>query len=108
VVINPAGRHNFAGFLPLSVRAANVYTPEQWAATGHPVNQNTWLFDGLSFQVPGPSMDELRAWLAARCQIVDEERLVPDAGAEWKRKYQPSTGQREWRIQEAQYNCATN
>jgi hypothetical protein len=105
---NAAGGDNFAGFLPTSVRAVNVYTPQQWVAAGRPVNQNTWLFDGLSFQAPGPSMDELRAWLGTRCQIANEEQLVHDAGAEWKRKYQPGTGQREWRIQEAQYNCATN
>lgn len=101
-------KRKFSGYLPLSVRVANVYTPQQWVAAGRPVNQNTWLFDGVSFQVPGPSMDELRAWLGARCQIVNQEQLVHDTGAEWKRKYQPSTGQREWRIQEVQYNCAKN
>lgn len=109
---NPATRAAsngyFAGFLPLSVRAPNVYTPQQWIAAGRPVNRETLLMDGLSFQVPGPPMDELRAWLNSRCTITNEQHFVHDSGAGWKRKYQPITDQRAWRIQETVYDCAAH
>jgi hypothetical protein len=62
--------------------------------------------DGLSYWVPGPSMDEIRKSLSSRCTQVSEEELARDTGAKWKQEYQPSSGQREWRIKVVTYGCA--
>jgi len=105
---NPTTKGHFVGFLPISVRFPSVYSPQQWAVAGRPTSRNMLLVDGLSFQVTGPSMDEIRAWINSRCRITDEEHLVHDPGADWKREYQPQTGQRAWRIQEDQYDCSTS
>jgi hypothetical protein len=64
------------------------------------------VFDGLSFAVPGPSMEEIRASLSSRCQPAGEEDLVRDTGARWKQQYQPTTGQRVWRIRVNSYECS--
>jgi hypothetical protein len=34
---------------------------------------------------------------------VSDEDLVRDTGAKWRQKYQPSSGQREWRIKVVTY-----
>jgi hypothetical protein len=104
---SPVTKGYFAGLLPLSVRAPNVYTPQQWIAAGTPTSQTVVVFDGLSFGVPGPSMDEIRAALSSRCKTVGEQNLVRDTGAKWKQEYQPTTGQRVWRIRIVTYGCAT-
>jgi Dolichyl-phosphate-mannose-protein mannosyltransferase len=105
---NPVTRAYFAGLLPLSVRAPNIYTPQQWVDAGSPTSASVAVFDGLSFGVPGPSMEEIRATLSARCKAADEEDLVRDPGAKWKQQYQPTTGQRAWRIQINSYGCPTS
>ena len=61
--------------------------------------------NGLSFQVPGATIEDLQTILNARCKQTNEQRLVHDSGAEWKREYQPITGQRAWRIQVTTYSC---
>lgn len=104
---NPVTNGNYVGLLPVSVRATNVYTPEEWTAAGEPTSQTVVLFDGLGFGVPGPSMGELRATLSARCKTVSEQDLVHDTGAKWKQGYQPTTGHRAWRIEIVTYACAT-
>ena len=73
---------------------------------GAPTKPVVVVFDGLSFGVPGPSMEEIRAALSARCKTVGEEDLVRDARAEWKQQYQPTTGQRVWRTSVVTYGCA--
>lgn len=105
---NPVTNGYFAGSLPVSVRAPNVYTPQQWIDAGSPTSTTVAVFDGLSFGVPGPSMDEVRAALSARCKINGEEDLVRDSGAKWKQEYQPTTGQRVWRIRVVTYGCAAH
>jgi hypothetical protein len=104
---NPTKNGHFAGFLPVSVRTPNVYSPQQWIDAGSPTSSTVAVFDGLSFGVPGPSMDEVRAALGTRCKIAGEEDLVRDTGAKWKQEYQPTTGQRVWRIRVVTYGCAT-
>jgi hypothetical protein len=94
------------GLLPTSLHVPNIYTPQQWISAGAPVKQTVAVVDGLSYWVPGPSMDEIRASLSARCTQVGEEDLVRDTGAKWKQKYQPASGQREWRIRVVTYGCA--
>jgi len=44
--------------------------------------------------------------LGSRCKLVGEQDLVRDAGAKWKQEYQPTTGQRVWRIRVVTYICA--
>jgi phage FluMu gp28-like protein len=51
-------------------------------------------------------MDEIRKSLSSRCTQVSEEELARDTGAKWKQEYQPSSGQREWRIKVVTYGCA--
>lgn len=103
---NPMTNRYYAGLLPTSVRAPNIYTPQQWISTGAPVTQTVAVVDGLGYWVPGPSMEEIRASLKSRCTQVSEEELARDTGAKWKQEYQPSSGQREWRIKVATYGCA--
>jgi len=102
---NPSIRGHFAGLLPISVQTPNVYTPQQWVDAGSPAAQTVFLADGLNFEMPGPAIEDLRSALDSRCRIIDEQRLVHDSGAEWKRKYQPVTGQRSWRIRVNSYTC---
>lgn len=103
---NPTTNRHYAGLLPGSLHAPNIYTPQQWISAGAPVKQTVVVVDGLSYWVPGPSMDEIRASLSSRCTQVSEEELARDTGAKWKQEYQPSSGQREWRIKVVTYGCA--
>jgi hypothetical protein len=103
---NPTTNGYFAGFLPVSLHASNIYTPQQWIDAGSPTSATVAVFDGLSFGVPGPSMDEVRAALSAPCEVAGEQDLVRDRGAKWKQEYQPTTGQRAWRIQVTSYDCS--
>jgi Dolichyl-phosphate-mannose-protein mannosyltransferase len=103
---NPLTNRDYARLLPTSLHAPNIYTPQQWISAGAPVKQTVAVVDGLSYWVPGPSMDEIRASLSSRCTQVSEEELARDTGAKWKQEYQPSSGQREWRIQVVTYGCA--
>ena len=103
---SPATSGNFAGILPSSVRAPNIYSPQEWMDAGAPTRPVVMVFDGLSFAVPGPSMEEIRASLSSRCQPAGEEDLVRDTGARWKQQYQPTTGQRVWRIRVNSYECS--
>jgi hypothetical protein len=64
------------------------------------------VYDGLSYGVPGPSMEEIRHVLDSRCAKAGEEHFVHDSGARWKQEYQPVSGQREWRIQVNNYSCS--
>ncbi len=102
---NPTTNRNYAGLLPTSLRAPNIYTPQQWISAGAPVKQTVAVVDGLNYWVPGPSMEEIRAALSSRCSRVSEVDLVRDTGAKWKQKYQPASGQREWRIRVVIYGC---
>jgi hypothetical protein len=102
---NPSQNGHFAGFLPTSLHAPNVFTPQQWVDAGRPSAKTVVLYDGLSFEVPGASMDDVRHLLSPRCESTGEEHLTHDPGASWKRKVQPITGQREWRIQISTYSC---
>jgi len=103
---NPMTSGHFAGFLPVSVRAPNIYTPQQWIDAGSPTSSTIAVFDGPSFGAPGPSMVEIRRTLSVRCNVVGVRDLVRDAGAEWKQRYQATTGQRVWRISVVTYGCA--
>jgi len=87
------------------VRAPNIYSPQEWIDAGAPTRPVVAVFDGLSFGVPGPSMEEIRTALSARCKTAGEEDLARDAGAKWKQQYQPTTGQRVWRIRVVTYGC---
>ena len=102
---SPATNGYFAGLLPRSLHAHDVYTPQQWIDAGSPTSTTVAVFDGLSFGVPGPSMDAVRANLSARCKVAGEQDLVRDSGAKWKQEYQPTTGQRVWRIRVVTYGC---
>jgi hypothetical protein len=42
------------------------------------------LMNGLSFEIPGMTTEDLRPLLDARCKNIDEQRLVHDCGAKWK------------------------
>jgi len=103
---DPTTNGYFAGLLPVSLHASNIYTPQQWIDAASPTSATAAVFDGLSFGVPGPSMEEIRAALSARCKTVREQDLVRDTGAKWKQEYQPTTGQRAWRIRVVTYACA--
>ncbi len=103
---SPATNGNFAGILPSSVRAPNLYSPQEWMEAGAPTKPAVVVFDGLSFGVPGPSMEQIRNAWSARCKSVGEQDLVRDAGAKWKQEYQPATGQRVWRIRVVTFGCA--
>jgi hypothetical protein len=103
---NPMTNRDYAGLLPTSLHAPDIYTPQQWISAGAPVTQTVAVVDGLSFWVPGPAMEKIRASLRSRCTQVSEEDLVRDSGAKWKQEYQPSSGQREWRIKVVTYGCA--
>ena len=89
---NPMTNRDYEGLLPSSLHAPNIYTPQQWISAGAPVKQTVAVVDGLSYWVPGPSMDEIRASLSSRCTQVSEEELARDTGAKWKQEYQPSSG----------------
>lgn len=102
---NPSLNGHFTGFLPTSLRAPNVFTPQQWVDAGRPLANKVVLYDGLSFEVPGATMDDVRQLLSPPCQAAGEEHLVHDSGARWKQEYQPITGQRAWRIQISTYSC---
>jgi hypothetical protein len=104
---SPVTTGYFAGLLPLSLRARDVYTPQHWIDTGSPTSATVAVFDGLSFGVPGPSMDGVRAALSARCKVAGEQDLVRDTGAKWKQEYQPTTEQRVWRIRVVTCRCAS-
>ena len=103
---SPVTKGYFAGLLPGSLHAPNDYTPQQWIEAGSPTTQTVAVFDGLSFGVPPPSMDEIRAALSLRCKTIGEQDLVRDTGAKWKQEYQPTTGQRLWRIRVVTFGCA--
>ena len=103
---NPMTNRHYAGLLPISLHAPNIYTPQQWISAGAPVKQTVAVVDGLSYWVPGPSMGEIRASLSSRCAQVSEEDLVHDTGAKWKQEFQPLSGQRKWRIKVVTYGCA--
>jgi hypothetical protein len=94
---SPETKGYFAGLLPGTLHAPNVCTPQQWISA---------VFDGLSFGVPGPSLGEIRAALSARCKPLGKQDLVRDTGAIWKQDYQPTTGQRLWRITVVTFGCA--
>jgi hypothetical protein len=98
-------RH-YARLLPISLHAPNIYTPQQWISAGAPVKQTVAVVDRLSYWVPRPPMQEIRASLSSRCTQVSEEDLVRDTGAKWKQEFQPSSGQREWRIKVVTNGCA--
>jgi hypothetical protein len=102
---NPMTNRQYAGLLPNSLRAPNIYTPQQWILAGTPVKQTVAVVDGLNYWVPGPSMEEIRASLSSRCTQRTEADLVRGTGARWKQKYQPASGQREWRIRVVIYGC---
>jgi hypothetical protein len=102
----PMTNRDYVGLLPTSLHAPNIYRPRQWISAGAPVKQTDAVVDGLSYWVPGPSMDEIRASLSSRCTQVSEEDLARDTGAKWKQEYQASGGQREWRIKVVTYGCA--
>jgi hypothetical protein len=103
---NPMTNRDYAGLLPTSLHAPNIYKPQQWISAGAPVKQTVAVVDGLSYRVPGPSMEEIRASLSSRCTRVSEEDLARDTGAKWKQEYQPASGQREWRIKVVTYGCS--
>jgi hypothetical protein len=103
---SPATNGNVAGILPSSVRAPDIYSPQEWMETGAPTKPVAVVFDGLSFRGPGPSMEEIRAALSARCKTVGEQDPARHAGAKWKQEYQPTTGQRVWRIRVVPFGCA--
>lgn len=104
---NPARNGHFAGLLPASVAAPKVFTPQQWVDAGSPLAKTVVLYDGLSFEAPGASMDDIRSLLSHRCEVAGNEHLVHDSGANWKQEYQPITGQRAWRIQISTYACSS-
>jgi hypothetical protein len=103
---DPVRNGHFAGVLPATVRAANIYSPQEWIDAGSPVAPTVAVFDGLSYGGPGPSMEEICHALNSRCASAGEDHLVHDSGARWKQEYQPVSGQREWRIQVNQYSCS--
>ena len=102
---NPAAQGHFSGYLPVTVRTPGVYFPQQWIDAGHPMARTVMLVNGLSFEVPGATIEDLRPLLDSRCKNVREQQLVHDSGAKWKREFQPITGQRAWRIQVTTYTC---
>jgi hypothetical protein len=75
-------------------------------SAGAPVKQTLAVVDGLNYWVPGASMEGIRASLSSRCTTVSEEDLVRDTGAKWKEKYQPASGQPEWRIKVVTFGCS--
>jgi hypothetical protein len=102
---NPTAQGHFSGYLPTTVHTPGVYSAQQWIDAGQPMARTVMLVNGLSFQVPGATIEDLQTILNARCKQTDEQRLVHDSGAEWKREYQPITGQRAWRTQVTTYSC---
>jgi hypothetical protein len=102
---NPVAQGRFSGYLPVTVRAPGVYFPQQWIDAGRPMARTVMLVNGLSYEVPGATIEDLQTILEARCKNMGEQRLVYDSGAKWKRQYQPITGQRDWRIQVTTYSC---
>ena len=103
---SPIKTGQFAGFLPDSIRAPNIYAPEQWSDAGAPTGPSIALFDGFGIG-PGPSMiDDIRTSLNDRCLMVGEQRLVRDFGAEWKRRFRPDEGYGTWRIRITTYDCS--
>ncbi|HEY0703421.1 MAG TPA: glycosyltransferase family 39 protein [Candidatus Acidoferrales bacterium] len=102
---NPVEQGHFSGYLPVTVRTPGVYFPQQWIDAGRPMARTVMLVNGLSFEVPGATIEDLGPVLDAHCKKIDEQRLVHDSGAKWKREFQPVTGQRVWRIQVTTYTC---
>ncbi len=96
---------DFAGLLPDSVRIAGVYDPKQWMDANRPVASTTLLVKGLHFGMPFASTEETEHWLDEHCTLLELQRMVHDAGFQWKQRYAAEIDQPEWRIEVRKYGC---
>jgi dolichyl-phosphate-mannose-protein mannosyltransferase len=94
----------FAGLLPDSVRAAGVYTPQQWIEAGTPMRPNMLLVEGVHYGNPADATGKAQSWLDQRCSLDNLERRVHDSAAGLKQSY-VGFSQPEWRVQVRNYSC---
>jgi hypothetical protein len=104
--VTPVAPHagTFAGLLPASVRAANVYTPEQWIAVGQPTRKTVVMVEGEHYGSSADASDETEHWLDSHCALHGIEKKTRDPGAKFKQTYARLT-QLEWRVQVRNYSC---
>lgn len=93
---------NFAGLLPDSTRRPNIYDRRQWIDAGRPIGPR--IIVAMGMPQPNAFADEAEP-LSGRCLLERTERLVHDAGAEWKERFAPESGQAIWRIEVNTYSC---
>jgi hypothetical protein len=94
----------FGGLLPESVRAANVYDPQQWVEAGRPIGRIVVLAQGLDYGNPNDRTIEAQRWLDQHCTLDHVEKSAHDSGAALKQKY-VHFSQPEWRVQVRNYSC---
>ena len=102
---NPPGSGQVWGLLPDSVRHENVFAPYQWLAEGRPLQKKVVLVTGMQFFIPEEPTREARGWLDDTCKLQNDQKLVHDPGAVWKRRFSPETGQMDWRVEVRSYSC---
>ena len=94
----------FAGLLPDSVRATNIYTPRQWLAAGRPSGEIVVLAKGVHYGIPADPTEETQKWLDENCRLDNVQRNVHDSGAALKQSF-VHFSQPEWRVEVRNYRC---
>ena len=104
--VTPVEPHagTFAGLLPASVRAENVYTPQQWLNAGRPTRKTVVMAEGEHYGSSADPTDETERWLDSHCALQGIEKKTRDSGANFKQIYARLT-QLEWRVQVRHYSC---
>lgn len=106
----PATR--FEGLIPDSAQWPNVTTPDQWLASGHPIQpMMIWIRgtgDPRTQEPMAKSMDEAGNTLDHSCGSRESRLMMPDRGFLWKQKFLRETPDEIWRIEIRQYDCASS
>jgi hypothetical protein len=94
----------FMGLLPDSVRASNVYTPQQWIDAGRPTRPQMILAEGVHYGTSVDATDNAQEWLETHCAPRGVEQKVRDPGASFKQNF-ARLPQPLWRVQVRNYAC---
>lgn len=70
--------------------------PQEWLAQSRPLAPRILLVRGLHYGISEAPTQETQRSLSAPCAIEDSQRMVCDAGAYWKQRFEPGLGQIPW------------
>jgi hypothetical protein len=96
----------FAGLLPDQVRHPQAKSPQDWLASGHPVEPGMLWIRGEGDRQTNEAMDEAAAELGRDCGTQTSRLTTRDAGYEWKRRFFPELDTLQWRIEIREYDCS--